>query len=142
MDNAMTITVYWDTDTQENLTLYMDFRGAWDWEEYDRAVDDATQLMTSLTHRVDVICNLLGGEPVPLDYVYSHLRRMSELMAENAGLVVMISRDTTFKALVYVFCKTSTSFADKIRVVDTLQKAYSLLTERHSDRHDGQPERL
>ncbi len=126
----MGISVYWDTETEQHIVLHIDFHGAWRWDDYDEAVDEADALMRSVGERVDVICNFLDSQRVPLDYVCSHLRRMMQILGENAGAIVLVNSNEVFNAVVYVFCKGVTSFPCPIRIAETIQDAYAFLTER------------
>ena len=115
------ITVVWDNPEQTAVRL--DFKRGWTWPAYDRAVDDANLLIESTTSRVDVAFNLLGGPQMPFDYVFSHLRRTLRQLPDNIDSLVIVSGDTTARALLSVFFRTILGAGPAIVFVSSLEEA-------------------
>ncbi len=122
------ITVAWDNP--EHAVVRLDFERGWTWPAYDCAVNDAYLLIERATNKVDVIFNLLRGPRMPVDYVFSHLRRTLREMPDNTGCLVIVDGDTTARALLSVFFRTIVGAGSGMVFVSSLEEARAGLAWR------------
>jgi hypothetical protein len=122
------IGVVWDNP--EQTVVRIDFKRGWTWPAYDFAVDDADRLIESVANEVDVIFNLLRGPQMPVDYVFSHLRRMLRQLPDNTGCLVVVDGDTTARTLMSVFCRTIVGARPGLVIVSSLEEARAWLAWR------------
>ena len=122
------IAVAWDNP--EQTVVRLDFDQEWTWFAYDCAVDDANALIESTVARVDVVFNLLGGPRMPVDYVFSHLRRTWRLRPDNTGCLVFVGGDAIARALLSVFFRTIIGAVPEPVFVSSLEEAGAWVAQR------------
>jgi hypothetical protein len=119
------ITVAWDNPEQTAVRL--DFKWGWTWLVYDCAVNEAADLIEGATQEVDIILNLLRGPQMPVDYVFSHLRRTLRRLPDNTGCLAIVGGDATARALLSVFFRTIIGAGPETIFVSSLEEARTWL---------------
>lgn len=122
----MPVRVYWVND--EQTILRYDFEGVWTWEDFYPVYEQAIQMETSVTHRVDIIINMLDSKSIPGNAL-SHMKSMTDKLPENVGMGVFITRNR----FVNILYDSGARFYPKIRdtfvIVSSLEEAMSLITD-------------
>jgi hypothetical protein len=85
----MPVKVVWDNN--EKITVRWDMDTKWTWEEFDRAVDETSVLMDSVTNQVDVLVLSKKSLP-PTPNVLPHFVRSQTypIANDNGGYLVIV----------------------------------------------------
>ncbi len=84
----MPIATVWD-DTAKTI-IRLDYDGSWEWDDYDRAIDQAIEMAAATPQRVDLIINTIGGNSPPRGNSLWHIRRAMRLSPANMGITVTV----------------------------------------------------
>jgi len=96
----MAIKLAWEDDA-----LWLQFCGEWAWAEYDQAVDDACTLLGEEARAICLVFNLLDGPIMPLEAVFTYLRRSARVL--KVEQLIVIGANASVKGLLYVFARTN-----------------------------------
>ncbi len=116
----MTALAAWDTD--DETVVRVDLTDPWTWKEYDRAIDQACELIKTVDHLVDLIINLTDSQAAPAVQSLRHFQRTLSLMPENTGLMVAAGGDPFTSGLFASFMKT--------QLANSLVQARAMLVNR------------
>ena len=122
----MAVRSYW-LDENKSIVQY-DFEGNWTWEEFYPAFHDALAMETSVTYRVDVICDFRASDALPANAL-THLKGITDRQPENIGLSIFITTNRFFKVMydtaIKFYPKTKRYFA----ITATLEEAHALIQQ-------------
>jgi len=128
----MAILAAWDND--EKTIIRHDFDAAWSWDEFWELVRLNSAMVESVSPKdVDIIVNL-GKSMTPRGgLTMSNLRKARLSALPNQGIVVVVA--TPFmKALLSVFISFDPEMSEKLFIVETLEEARRMISERRSPR--------
>lgn len=128
----MTFKLNWDND--EKTLFRFEMEGKWTWDEYHQIVDEAFQMIRPLDHTVDVI---VIGEPrmsLPSGSALAQLVRISRVIPNNIGLIVLVTPNGFIKAINRVLFRMSKRVGDMTVLTDTVDEAYAVIWERRAKR--------
>ena len=118
------IDVYW-VDEGKTIVRY-DFEGKWTWDDLYPAYNQAIEMETSVSHRVDVVLDMTKSRTLPAN-VLMHMKNISDKQPDNIGLSIFVS-DSRFINSLY---KVGTRFYSKIeyyfRIAPTMEEAMAMI---------------
>jgi hypothetical protein len=123
----MSVKVSWDNESK--TTIRYDFEGEWTWDEFRAAAQVAFALTRSVTYTVDTISNFPPGTRLPANAFLQFRRAMADA-PKNRGVTVIAGGSSFIKTMVSVFSKVNKQLGERLMVVDSLQEARKVLTER------------
>jgi hypothetical protein len=95
----MSVIVHWENS--QHTAVMLRFRATWTWAEFELASARLEALVSSVSHRVDVLIDMAEAGEIPTD----GLLRMGELYADalpNLGQYVFIGAPQGFEAVMGV----------------------------------------
>jgi|GEM_PF-6803497 len=85
----MSIRVYWDNF--EHTTIQLEVKGNWTWRAFGKQLKIAISMIQSVTHRVDVVLNVLGSNGAPTSLV-EHINSVIPYLPSNCGTIMMVGK--------------------------------------------------
>ena len=130
----MSISVEWD-NPEQNIILCT-YRDTWTWEAFFGAVQTASDLQDTVHHMVDMILDMRYSASIPsgVKGKFSEIARISH---PNTGIRVLVTHTDVIKVLFQVFASVYRPAARKYQVVDSLDKAYTLIADLQQQRAMG-----
>jgi hypothetical protein len=121
----MGVDVFWEDETKTVVRL--SFNGEWNWRDYYTAVQQSNAMLESVRHKVHIITDFRDGATLP-PQAFIHLRRALFDVPLNWGLSVFVTGDNTpMNSLMQSFVKMHPRLGKRIRIVPSLEDAYTLL---------------
>ncbi len=121
----MGVTVYWDAQVKEAVRI--DFSEQWTWEEFDRAVDQAYQLICSVTHIVDLLINFMSEIVPPEDFLEMRTEHFLRSMPDNIGQIVVVDGGLATHMALPVFIRPFSRLINITSAAATLDIARAIL---------------
>jgi hypothetical protein len=81
----MGLNFIWENDAKTILRFEAD--GEWTWPEYDKFIDTLVEEVKAQNHEVHII--VLAAKQFPPGSPIPHLRRVTKLMPDNVGKIVI-----------------------------------------------------
>ena len=127
----MSIHVQWAND-HKTIMLWT-FKGQWTWDDFFVAQDYDTQLMSTVTHRVDIIADLRKSPFLPGHaYHFSQFQRALQRRPHHAGIIVIVGANLLVRMLFDSFSRIHRGF-DLVSFVGTPAQAYRYLAKRQQE---------
>ena len=82
----MPIHVQWDRE--DPTIIRTTFVGAWQWTDYEKAIDEILRLCEPVTHRVDMITDLTEAGDFPEGVATPHILRFRTNKPPTFGLLI------------------------------------------------------
>lgn len=120
----MPININW-TDENRNVVI-IDLRaGDWDWNEYDIAMDQATEMFNSVDH--DIAVMLLSTPALPKGNAISHAQRAMNKQPSQVKLYVLVGGNMFTRTMSNILMR----LYPKMRIVftSTVEDGYKLAAE-------------
>lgn len=115
----------WENETK--TILRFDADGDWTWIEYDNFVDEVIKEVEAQDHVVHIILvaapNLPPGSPIP------HLRRVSRLLPQNTGKVIVAGGNLFLRSINTAVSKVFPLMSNRLMFAANLQEAHALLSK-------------
>jgi hypothetical protein len=108
----------------ENGFLRYTFRGDWDWDVFNRAVERGCALRHE--QPINVLLDLINAQHVSTDAVL-HLKRAVRLAEQNSGHYVVVATSANALTIFMLFTRIYNSLANRFHLVESLEEAYALL---------------
>jgi hypothetical protein len=124
----MAIITQWDND--EKTIVRHDFQGRWTWEEFFAADRRASELVDSVTHRVDIISNMREGI-MPREAALANARSVIHRLKSNIGVIVVVV-NPLLAVTTTVFKKVDKDFDRVVRAANSLQDARQLIRQERA----------
>jgi hypothetical protein len=125
----MTIEVGWENE--EKTILIERFDGAWTWEEFYAAIQQAASMMAEVEHRVDVLADMIKADRPPSGTAMTHARNMMRLYPDNWGIMVIVANNLLITTSVNMFRRLfRANLGKKIHTAKTVEEAYVLIAEQ------------
>lgn len=128
----MGVTVYWDVEIQDVVRI--DFSEQWTWEEFDKAVDDAYQLICSVTHTVDLLINFVSTIVPSEDFLEMRTEHFLRSMPDNIGHIVVIDGGLATHMALPVFIRPFSRLITISSAAATLDIARGVLYQQRAGR--------
>ncbi len=124
----MSISVQWDNDNQ-NVIRY-DFSGRWDWDSYERALEQGFAMTEGVEHEVHMLIHLQRGATLP-EGAMIYLKDTLAALPANQGLVVVAGGDKSARTTIAMFKRINKGLGKRLAVANDLKEARSLLEVVH-----------
>ena len=122
----MGVTVEWHDNDRK--VILMCFMSRWTWEQAHEAVKDANAMLDTVNYKVDFVIYAESEAWMPPNYNFN-VARMTRVIHPNAGLMVIVSTNTLFRQLFFVFRAVNRGASFAYRMVPSLDAAFELLSE-------------
>jgi hypothetical protein len=125
----MPIIVSWDNEARTIIRIHRS--DPWDWDDYDRTVDESYALVNSVEHTVYTILILAPGDRFPQGLPMPHIQRMLRLRPKNAGPTVVVGTKNAdlYGNVVFSAVSKMKQATDVLHYVGSLEDAYALIAE-------------
>jgi hypothetical protein len=123
----MAIDVVWDDDSQS--ILRWDFSADWSWDEYQLAFDRSLEMVSSVSHRVDVIPNVIETQKLPAGAL-AQFKRVYDNSPDNTHLILITGGNSFVNAVIKTFAR--------VYRIPTWRTARTLADAREMIRQDRQ----
>lgn len=120
----MGVNVFWVND--DKTIVQYDFIGRWTWEDFYPAYEEALRMEASVTHRVDVIINLLESRSIPPNAL-SHLKNITDKQPDNIGVSVLVTTHRFVKVMYDMGVKFYPKMRQYFAIVETMDEAFETI---------------
>lgn len=124
----MTIKVQWENP--EKTILRQKFQGKWTGAEYYTSLDEISNLLKDVGHRVHWIGDMTDSVGIPSLNLLAASGRVVKMIEHQFATVTIVKAHSYFQSLVNVVRRMSPALAERVYFVKTLDEAYGLLTKR------------
>ncbi len=124
----MTMTVLWDNP--EKTILCQKFEGKWTGAEYYASLDEISNLLKEVDHRVHWIGDMTDAVGIPSLNLLAASGRVVKMIEHQFATVTVVRAHNYFQSLVNVVRRMSPALAERVYFVKTLDEAYTLLSNR------------
>jgi hypothetical protein len=121
----MPIAVSWDED--DKSVLWFEITSAWTWADYHRGIDILNAMISGVTRRVDVICDMRNAEAPPLSAAISHTRSTLERLPHNHGVTAIIGAPSFVQALTPALQRIMPLICYKLIPARSVDDAYAII---------------
>lgn len=122
----MTISINWDKE-QPDIIL-VEVIGQWQWQEYQQHVQVLSNMIASVSHRVDIICDLTQSSSITQEQVASRqVKRGRDTMPHNHGISVVINPDLKMRVALSMGSALSAKKEQPIQYAYSLEEAYHII---------------
>jgi hypothetical protein len=123
----MKIEPKWDNE-QKSIIRHVFERG-WGWTDFHQALEEASTMMGTVDHRVDVILDFRDASIIPSGAITQVKKAYSNPKHPNVGSTVVIGANSFMQALVQVGTKLSPGTLQNwdVSFANTLDEAYTQL---------------
>ncbi len=118
----MPVSVQWD-NPEKNI-IYARYE-RWSWDDFYDALTQCTALVSTVNHRVDIICDLVDSV-VPKGGTISHAAATLK-QDNNGGIVVLVTPNRFVQAMTQVSSRVLPDFKKRYRMTSTLESARELI---------------
>ena len=122
----MSITVTWDNP--ERTVLRYEFTGVWQWDEFNKALDQAEKMLASVGHIVDVIADFQASGCVPTETL-ARLAYVAGSRPVNLGANVLVGSQVFNTTTFTVFGNYFGDVARSYQMAHSLDRARALLAK-------------
>jgi hypothetical protein len=124
----MKIEPIWDNE-QKTIIRHV-FQRGWGWTDFHQALEQASTMMSTVDHRVDVILDFREASIIPSGAITQVKKAYSNPKHPNVGTTVVIGANNFMQALVQVGTKLSPGTLQNwdVKFANTLEEAYSQLS--------------
>jgi len=127
----MPIEVVW-ADQEKTIVQYT-FTDKWTWAEFYPALQQALEMETSVTHRVDVIVDMRNSPIIPSNAL-SNIKIIANKQPPNLRLSVLVSANALVSTLLNLAGRLNQNIARDYRMVATMEEAHKRIQQ---DREQG-----
>lgn len=129
----MSISVEWDSDA--HTIVHWRFQGRWGWKEYAVAQAQSDQLVDSVDHIVDLICDMRASPRLPENALSSY-RAYLHRAPDNMDLIVLVGASRFVTAMVKVVMRVVPGQPPGTNFVfaDTMAQGYALIADYQAQR--------
>ncbi len=125
----MPIQVIWDDDAHTRIRY--DFTGEWNWTDYRAAVQEAYDLMRSVSHQVDTIANFKASPRLPGGALQQVKRALDEA-PDNVGELYIAHGSPFVNTITATFGRVYTLLGQRVFVAKTLDDARAMSETRRA----------
>lgn len=122
----MPITVQWDNP--EKTIIRVTFDGRWTHREFTTAVQQRRQLMESVTHHVDVIVDMSGGQFIPTRMITT-LVNLNRHIPANRRLLIYVRASRLFRVIVSTVVRIVPRAGQNVLFVDSISDAKAIIAK-------------
>lgn len=125
----MKIEPTWDNE-QKTIIRHI-FQRGWGWTDFHQALEEASRMMNTVDHRVDVILDFRDASIIPSGAITQVKKAYSNPKHPNVGTTVVVGANSFMQALVQVGTKLSPGTLQNwdVMFANTLDEAYSQLAK-------------
>lgn len=128
----MPIHIGWEDGNQTILRCHLE--GRWNWEEFHAATEQAIALLQQVEHETYIIMDTTPCRGMPRTSPFPHFDRALRALPPTVMALIAIANRSFPKMILSVFNRFYGD-AQPVQVVESLDDAYSILIEHHSE-HD------
>lgn len=122
----MTISINWDKE-QPDIIL-VEVIGQWQWQEYQQHVQVLSNMIASVSYRVDIICDLTQSSSITQEQMASRqVKRGRDTMPHNHGISVVINPDLKMRVALSMGSALSAKKEQPIQYAYSLEEAYHII---------------
>lgn len=135
----MPIDVAWDNEAK--TVLRYDIGEYWNWDDFPTALRKAERMRAEVPHSLDLIIAAQDGMRPPLGFPLSSLiDRTLRSAPDSASIAVFVGNDHFRNTMTFI-CRNlpdNDGIAGRLFVTATLEKARSIIAQRHNQADDTQ----
>ncbi len=125
----MSADIVWDN--VEKTIIRVTFERQWEVGDMFRVINEGTQMLSTLTHKVDSIFDFTNSSVSP-SKLLSTLERMEETHNDNERLLIIVHANRYLKSLAKVARLLAPNTFANLYFVDRLSEAYTII-EQHQE---------
>lgn len=123
----MKVNVAWQNDDKKAIVYYT-FQQGWGWQDVYEALDQAGDMIRTVSHRVDVIMDFREANVLPQSALSQIKRAYNNPKPENIGLTVLVTPNSFLNMLVSMAKKIwGENTRWELEFVKTLDDAYAII---------------
>lgn len=115
----------------EHTVILQEFKGRWNINDIHPTFDLTGEMMNSVPHKVDFICDL-SQSGMPTGNLLSVVRRL-ERRDSNTGKTILVGANPYIKTMGEVFQRINPSLLKKFFFVGTVEEAWALIEAEKRD---------
>ncbi|MGJ3237407.1 MAG: hypothetical protein ACFE0Q_01750 [Anaerolineae bacterium] len=123
----MPVKVYWLDETKKDMVWY-DFEGEWTWDEFYPMYEEASCMIKSQPHRVDVLMDFRHNLSLP-PHALTHMKGITDRQPDNTGLAIFVTTHRFISVMLNSAIKFYPKIEDYYVVAPTLEDAYTLINK-------------
>lgn len=129
----MKVNIAWDNEEQ-TIVRYT-FEPGWDWLDLYTAMDNAGELIQTVSHGVDVLMDLSQANLIPKNAISQIKRGYDNPKSPNIGLTVVVTPNSFMNAMVSMAKKIwgGGSSEWELEFVKTIDEAYATIEAHRKD---------
>lgn len=121
-----------DWGDHDETILVWKFNRTWTAEEFNQAIEQGYQLMTSQPHTVDVICDLQASANMPTTIIHS-AQRAYHNHPDNLGVVAILTRNSMWLSMFELMNLNPMQLAI-FQFVSNVNDAYAFIEQARNQR--------
>lgn len=128
----MKVQIQWENDDKK-IVRYI-FEQGWSWPDLNAALDEAGELIGTVSHRVDVIMDISSANLIPKGALSQINRAYSNPKPPNIGLTVIVTPNSFMSAMVSMAKKIWGEKTDwQLEFVQTIGEAYQIIKNQSTE---------
>jgi hypothetical protein len=120
----MSIQVTWDNE--KHTVMLLTFRDPWDWEDYQRTMDQAWQMLDTVQDKVVTIVDFSNSLALPKGAV-QYFSRTAERIHPNQGSIIICNASPFLMAIGKLVERLYPQQARRVRIADDVAHARQML---------------
>lgn len=120
----MSISINWHNT--ENTILRYQFEGAWNWADFDNAVEQAFEMSEQLPQRIDVIFDMRTSAGIP-DGAIIYLKKFMNVLPANRGQYMVVGNDPQLVSIVDMFNRIFKKLRGRLSHANSMEKAQAYI---------------
>lgn len=126
----MKIQPVWDNE--EKTIIRHIFERGWGWTDFHQALDEASKMMDTVDHRVDVILDFRAASMIPSGAITQVKKAYTNPKHPNIGTTVVIGASAFMQAIVSVGTRLSPNALQDwdVQFANSLSEAYENLKKK------------
>jgi hypothetical protein len=120
----MAVTVEWGNEAKTIIVATIDW--PWTWDELGAAWKTNTDMMTSVSHTVNVFA-VGKTSRFPVGNILNNLSHITRHVPDNLGLAVVVTDNRFQEVINTILFKLSPRLSKTGHIVHTLEEAYALV---------------
>lgn len=131
----MPIHVQWDRE--DPTIIRTTFVGAWQWTDYENAIDEILRLCEPVTHRVDMITDLTDAGDLPDGVATPHILRFRTNKPPTFGMLMVINPSLYTQTMIDTANFLTRSKSDPSIIAENLAHARDLIYQSRASDEAG-----
>lgn len=115
----------------EKTIIRQDYDGAWTWEEFFESSRQSSEMMATVSHRVDIVADMKPGTMPKSGTSITYARNVLRATPANWGILVIVG-NAFVNAMVRVYGYVNNDMRAKIHVTESVEEAFELIEQERA----------